>query len=216
MSLFLAGLVGGLTHCVAMCGPFVMSQSGDVKKLSHAVLLPYHLGRITTYVTLAVLLSSILNLAFLFLPIRSFVIAPILFTAGTVFFVSAFPVLGKLFPWTQHVRVFVPYAWVSKGFAKLSKGEGHIRKYFMGVLLGFMPCGLVVSAIMASATAPNIFEAGFAMAMFGFGTMPALIFLALGGQLLKVKFPLIMHRVTQVLMVLSGVWLFALAGMVLV
>ena len=216
VSLFLAGIVGGVTHCVVMCGPFVLSQAGRVEKMSHAVLLPYHLGRITTYIVLAILLNSVLNLAFLFLPIRSVIIAPILMFAGLIFLISAFPSLGKLFPWAGGMKLSMPYKWLSNGFNILSQGKGVIRKYLMGVLLGFMPCGMIVSALMAAATAPNIFEAGIAMAAFGFGTMPALIMLACGGKTVGIKFPDVMQKVTQGVMVLSGVWLFALAGMLLV
>ena len=97
-SLFIAGLVGGFTHCSTMCGPFVLSISGHVEKFKHAMLLPYHFGRITTYIFLAVLLASVLNIAFLFLPIRSLIVAPVLMLAGVLFLISAFPKLTVFFP----------------------------------------------------------------------------------------------------------------------
>mgnify|MGYP000178539619 FL=1 len=139
MSLFLAGLVGGFSHCVAMCGPFVMAQSGHVEKLSQAVLLPYHLGRITTYTTLAALISSVFNLVFLYMPVRAYVVAPVLVLAGLIFFVSAFPQLGKLFPWVSAVKISLPYRWFSKGFQKLSHNPNGFKRFGMGLLLGFLP-----------------------------------------------------------------------------
>lgn len=60
-SLFAAGLLGSMTHCVGMCGPFVAGQvvarlearpAADMRefhRLTGAALLPYHLGRTTTY-----------------------------------------------------------------------------------------------------------------------------------------------------------------------
>src|SRR6185369_15932837 len=63
-SLFLAGLAGSLVHCVGMCGPFVLGQvAADVEatragrygewgRLAGAALVPYHLGRLTTYTML--------------------------------------------------------------------------------------------------------------------------------------------------------------------
>lgn len=216
VSLFLAGLVGGATHCVAMCGPFVISQSEKLEKLREMALLPYHMGRLTTYVVLAVLLNSVLSIAFLFLPIRSFIVAPLLITAGLIFFVSAFPALSKVFPWIAAIRFSVPYRWISGGIRMLSQSPNALKQYMMGVLLGFMPCGLVVSALMASATAPTTAEAAVAMVGFSIGTMPALIITAFGGQLLKLKYPTAMKYISQGFMIWSGVWLFALAGMILI
>ncbi|MCB9964875.1 MAG: sulfite exporter TauE/SafE family protein [Rhodospirillales bacterium] len=217
LSLFLAGLVGGMTHCVAMCGPFVLSQTGKVEKIGQAFLLPYHLGRLTTYTILAVLLGSVLNAAFLFLPVRTLIVVPILCLAGILFIVSAFPSLMRLFPWATRLggRALIPYQSMARSVAFLSQNPSGIKKFLMGIILGFMPCGLVLSALMAASTAENGLSAGLAMAAFGVGTMPALMATGLGGGFLKTKFPVTMQRVTQVFMVWSGLWLFALAGMML-
>jgi sulfite exporter TauE/SafE len=215
-SLLLAGLVGSIGHCVGMCGPFVMAQSGHMQKLKDAALLPYHFGRITTYVVMALVFSSVLNLAFLFLPIRHWVIAPLLMLAGVVFLVSAFPRLGSVFPWASALRLPFSADLFSKPLAFLSRKRSAIRQYFMGVLLGFMPCGLVISALMASASAPSVWQAGLAMAAFGLGTVPALVATALGGQALKYKFPHITGKLAKGFMALSALWLFVLAGMMLI
>ena len=63
-SLFLAGLAVSASHCAGMCGPFVLAQVGTrlaamplqratlLTRLSGMALLPYHLGRATTYTAL--------------------------------------------------------------------------------------------------------------------------------------------------------------------
>ena len=60
-SLFMAGLVGGWSHCAGMCGPFVLAQVAtrlegipasrmtELHRLTGAAVLPYHFGRATTY-----------------------------------------------------------------------------------------------------------------------------------------------------------------------
>lgn len=187
-----------------------------MKKLSDAALIPYHLGRITTYVALAILLASVLNLAFLFLPVRSFVIAPILMTAGVIFIVAAFPSLRGFFHWAKASVSFVPNRWLASGTQLLLRTETSFKQYCLGLLLGFMPCGLVVSALMVASTAPTVLMAALAMAVFGLGTVPALLAVAFGGNALKAKYPLATQRFTQGMMVWSGLWLFALAGFVLI
>lgn len=215
-SLFLAGVVSGATHCTAMCGPFIMAQTGHMTKLRDAALLPYHMGRISTYVVMAILFSSVLNLAFLFLPVRPMVIAPLLMLSGVLFLISAFPTLSSLFPWAARLGALVPYKWVAAISGGLKADSGVAKRFAMGMLLGFMPCGMTVSALMASATAPNAFSAAMAMASFGLGTIPALVLVAIGGQALKVKFPRAMMYAPRGFMAISALWLFVMAGMMLI
>jgi sulfite exporter TauE/SafE len=61
VGLFLAGAAGSTMHCVPMCGGFVLGQVADRmaampaarlcewRRVSAGALLPYHLGRLTTY-----------------------------------------------------------------------------------------------------------------------------------------------------------------------
>lgn len=212
-SMFMAGMVGGFTHCMAMCGPFVIAQSGQLTRWSDMALLPYHLGRITTYVVLAVLVSTVLNLAFFYLPIRSFVVAPILCFAAVIFLVSAFPGLRQVFPWSGMLKIVVPYRFIQKGFEKLSRNTGLLDRYMIGVLLGLMPCGLVMAAIMAASTAPSVAQTALAMAVFGLSTMPALIGVAIGAASLKTRYPALAGHVAKIMMVWSGFWLFFMAGL---
>lgn len=216
MSLFIAGLVGGVTHCAGMCSPFVLAQvdsKPEIRKLSSSLLLPYHFGRMTTYVVLAVLVNSLINLAFVFSDLRALIAAPLLMLAGVMFLVSAFPKVSALFPWVVRIQLSAPYGFISRFSLKLMNNPGVFKRYLLGVLLGFIPCGLVVSALLASATAPSVGYAAFAMAAFAVGTMPALILVGFGGGTIKQKFPKVSRRLSQAAMVVSSLWLFALAGL---
>ena len=200
ISLFLAGLVGGFTHCVGMCSPFVLAQVGhaqEIRKIKQSLLLPYHLGRMTTYVGLAVLVSSVVNLAFVFSEARALIGAVLLTFAGVIFLVSVLPQMASVFPWAARIQMAVPYGFIDRFLPGLMKNPGVLKRYGLGVLLGFMPCGLVISALMASASAPNVAQSAFAMAAFTVGTMPALIMVALGGNVLKQKYPNISLRLSQ-------------------
>ena len=215
ISLFLAGLVGGFTHCAGMCSPFVLAQMNDapqMKRLSAPLLLPYHLGRMTTYVALAVLVHSIINMAFIFSGTKALIAAPILVLAGVIFLISAFPQLSALFPWAAGIQVAAPYKFVHRFSSDLIRDPGVLKRYGLGVLLGFMPCGLVASALLAAATASSAPQAALMMTAFTFGTMPALILVAFGAQGLKYKYPNFMRRFSQGAMIMSSFWLFALAG----
>ena len=215
VSLFLAGLAGGFSHCTFMCGPFVLAQKkGDcqVNKLSSALLLPYHLGRMTTYVFLAVLLGGFVNLAFLFSDSRASLTAPFLLLAAIIFLVTAFPVLGRVFPWAVNLQVARTFGIISKFTSRLMHNPSIIHRYALGILLGFMPCGMVVSALMASSMAETPLYSGIAMGSFALGTMPALMMVGICGDTLRSKYPEFFSRLSQGALVFSSIWLFFLAG----
>ncbi len=212
LSLFTAGLVSGFTHCSFMCGSFVTAQSMQADSLRRALLIPYHLGRMTTYVLMAVALSSVLNTAFLYLPIRGYIIAPILMLAATVFLVVAFPSAGRLFPWAGRMRVGLPLRFMNKMMGYLSSDMSVVKRYGMGILLGFMPCGMIVAALLAASSASTVGGAALAMLSFGLGTVPALVLVSLGGRVIRSRYPVFAGRAKQVMMILSALWLFAMAG----
>ena len=74
-SLASLGFFGGFTHCTGMCGPLVISQVSNnlsktslvnynfLTRLKNCALIPYHLGRITTY-SLIALISRLLVKSF--------------------------------------------------------------------------------------------------------------------------------------------------------
>ncbi len=220
ISLFLAGLVGGMTHCVGMCSPFVLAQTTTsktsesvLKRITGGMLLPYHLGRITTYVVLAILVNAVINLAFVYSETKILISVPLLMTASVIFLISAFPQISALFPWAKNVKAPAPVKTIMRFSRGLMNNPGIFKRYALGVLLGFLPCGLVISALMASATAQTSVMAGLSMAAFAIGTMPSLIAVSLGGQALRVSYPALTTKLARGAMVVSSIWLVALAGM---
>lgn len=218
VSLFLAGLFGGFTHCAGMCAPFVLAQTthgSNLQRLSSKLLLPYHLGRMTTYVALAVAVNAFINMAFLFSDVKILIAAPLLMLAGTIFIITAFPQTAALFPWAARLQIAPAFGAITRLSGAFMTDPTLVKRYALGVLLGFMPCGLVLSALLAAASAKTIFDAAFAMSAFTIGTIPALLMVALGGQALKNAYPTATKRFSQGAMVISGLWLFTLASIMI-
>ena len=180
--MFLAGLVGSASHCAAMCGPFVLAQtgetmarlkvgSGELRRLAGAALLPYHAGRAVTYIMLAVLLSLPLQLM-ASLPQLRFIPAVALMLGALLFLVLGFRGLR----WSLESGALGAGigAWLSR-FAKplFAKPLGW-HGLGLGMLLGFLPCGLLYAAIGAAAATSDPLAAAMSMAVFTFGTFPML------------------------------------------
>lgn len=219
LALFFAGLVGGFTHCAGMCGFFVSSQvihrfdaqplhkTTAMTRVIGAALLPYHLGRMTTYVVLAVI-SALLAKQIIGSPLQQGLSAVLLSLAGVVFVASSIPAMRRL---------------NIKGISRFGQWLGTIAKpffmkptglhgYRLGVLLGFLPCGLVFAALMIVSTTGNIFTAALAMIVFTLGTIPALFLVGYSSQFAFRRWPSPMQKVARGMMAVNGIILFVMAG----
>jgi sulfite exporter TauE/SafE len=213
-SLFLGGLLGSLNHCVGMCSPFVLAQISCneqpkflLQKIYGASLIPYHTGRITTYILLAVITSAF-SLHIIASPVGQFIIALLLGTAGLLFIINAIP---TFFTKLQSFSVFNITSVISVLMRPLSHNNDFLSRYFFGIILGFLPCGLVFAALMLTSTMHNLGLAALGMLLFGLGTVPALFCVALFGQTMFKKWQNALRRISQVIMVLNGIMLIVMA-----
>lgn len=174
-SLLLAGMLGSLTHCSTMCGPMVISQMLDPAHETaspHLRLAAYHAGRLTTYSLLG-LMAGLAGGWLLGNPMFSSLSGMALLAAGLVFLHSAlWPQPAKSCQCDSRKGIF--------GTVQALKAPYFIKGYLRGVLLGFMPCGLLLAALLLAATAATPLLAALGMAVFGLGTMPLLHAIGLG------------------------------------
>lgn len=225
-ALFMAGLAGGATHCVGMCGPFVVSQvqarlqaipasaMGEFKRMSGGALVPYHLGRATTYILLgggAALASGQLSE----LPMLSWVAAGLLGFAALFFFNYALRGLGVHLPYLKGRRTSSEEGTVARAWGRFIKPLfSHpvgIRGYGLGVALGFIPCGLVYGALAAAAASGDWLTAVFAMSAFWLGTVPALLAVGVAGGTILGRWPNMARQVAPVLLLVNAAFLLYLA-----
>jgi len=229
LSLLIGGLIGSITHCTAMCGPMVLAQIGALDRQPAAsafaavpaassstgmarYLWPYHMGRITTYVLLAVIFGVLTGLASVFGFPKALLSIVLLTLAGVMFLVSALPGLAQIFPWVARISLPVPQGLVARLSKPLTINPRGLRGYLLGIILGFMPCGLVIAALMAASTASHPLMAGFAMISFGIGTMPALVMTGLGAHWLKRNAPVSTQTISALVMAANSLLLFWLAA----
>lgn len=167
MSVLIAGFLGSLTHCSTMCGPLVVAQIASKKAQSRAaLLLEYHAGRITTYVVLGMVTALVSNILFAGSSFTHFS-GTMLLIAGLMFIFSA------IRPKATHSCSSCNTSRIENFLQKLSIPTP-VQQYVRGVLLGFMPCGLVLSVLLLVATTHDIGIAALVMLFFGIGTMPVL------------------------------------------
>lgn len=184
IAVFLIGLLGG-THCVGMCGGIVSALTvqipGQVKRQWH-IHLAYNLGRITTYACLGALFGTIGTLGLLFedfLPIQMglYIMANLMLVALGLYLTGFTRLLAPLERAGQSLwRRVQP---LTRRFLPV---RGMRQAIPLGLLWGFLPCGLVYS-VLATALVTGSAEGGASLMLaFGLGTLPNLM---LAGMLLK-------------------------------
>ena len=216
-----------------MCSPFILTQVArrlektplekfsPLARLQNFALLPYHFGRISTYAFIGFCCSFLSqNLR----EISGFKItsAAFLLAASTCFFGIFFE--RKVFTFLRNFKLSFKSpnleaaqlsirAFFSKKISFFFQNPQGIRGYFLGVILGFIPCGLLYGAFAISAAILNPFFAAIGMIFFGISTFPAL-FLAGSGAAIFFKNPhfkifvkavILLNAITLLLMGISKI-----------
>ena len=178
LSLFLVGLLGG-GHCIGMCGGIVTALSGrsggaSDKGVSFGALhLAYNAGRIASY-TLAGALAGGISGGMLLagLPLRQG-----LYVAANLMLVA----LGFYLIGMTRALAFVERAgqgvWrrVQPFTARFLPVRGVAQALPLGFLWGWLPCGLVYSALVSALATGSAAHGALAMFAFGMGTLPNLL-----------------------------------------
>ncbi|MBM3539697.1 MAG: sulfite exporter TauE/SafE family protein [Alphaproteobacteria bacterium] len=211
--LLLVGLWGGLTHCAGMCGPFVLAQidqrldvqAGDFsrwQRLKGAALLPYHLGRATSYALLGAASGTLGGLVAEWSGLR-WIAAGFLIVGAILFAAQA---IGL--PILRAVRAPTGLAGLA---SRLGLNPSPVRHYALGVTLGFLPCGLLYGALTAAAAAGSAAAGALAMLAFTAGTFPALMGVGWGGVFLGARRRRFLQRLTRPMLAANALGLIMLA-----
>lgn len=175
-SAVLVGLLGGV-HCVGMCGGIVgaLSIGLPADRSRWPIQLAYNLGRIASY-TLAGAIAGGLGYFFSgLLPVRQA-------QQGLLLLAGLFMVLLGLYLggwWNLLARVEQAGGVLWKRIEPLGRGLLPVRRVrqalALGVLWGWLPCGLVYSVLIWSVSAGSALKGAGLMLAFGLGTLPNLL-----------------------------------------
>jgi len=219
-SLFMAGLVGSATHCVTMCAPFVLSQvttrleqiplkeMSEFKRLSGAALIPYHLGRMTTYIILGFFVGLLAQGTIQFSGMK-WVSAVLLMLAALFFLGYAFKKLGLVFPdlpllGSQKKRDGTAGAKLGQILKPFFARPTGVNGYLLGVGLGFLPCGLLYGALAGAGATGDFVAGAFGMAAFALGTVPSLMAVGFAGHLAGQKWHKVVTDLAPMLLIINA------------
>lgn len=205
------GLVSSL-HCVTMCGPLIAvasaplqagspGEQGGLRALA-GWQISYQLGRGITYTAIGVVLGLAGSMLSALFPAR-------LFGGIIQIGVAALFVGLALFAVLRGKTVTAPGG--GSGFGRL------IRKFVtsgrasgmlvLGLLTGFLPCGVLYAAFARSLAADSPGEGGFLMFAFWFGSAPLLVAVGFASGSLLRAFGRYANVLVAIAMLVTGAWI---------
>lgn len=211
ISAFLLGLLGS-GHCLGMCGGLSSALGLNTQpisplgsgKLLNLNILAYNLGRVISYSFAGLIVGSI-----------GFWLAKHLSGLNVLRYLSGIMLilmglyLGKWFNGIMYTEKLGKLLWpylqpLSKKFIPIRSFKD---AFIVGMVWGWLPCGLVYSALIWASLESNIFASTLIMLCFGLGTLPAMLATGIFAQQFNqfVRKPWF-RNASACLMIMFGAW----------
>ena len=207
-SAFIFGLISSL-HCIGMCGPIALmipvDRTNPAKKTTQ--IITYHLGRLTAYALIG-LVFGLVGKGF--------------FLAGIQQRLSVFIGVAMIITILIPERVLANYNFSKPVYRLISKIKSSLGKQFknksyqslftIGLLNGFLPCGMVYVALFGAIAMQNVPFGILYMLLFGIGTIPMMSSVTYLNSIMTVSFRNKIQKVIPYVGVIIGI-LFILRGL---
>ena len=215
VALFMLGFLG-TGHCIGMCGPLVVAFPGQTRRFS--AHLCYHMGRVLTYAVIGAIMgaagSGVVRLA------ASIGGDPLVWVTRCQVGISLLAGLFLLFLGLSRLGFATEPEWLAvatpsriPGWRRLmtlpAANRSNRDLFFVGLMLGGLPCGLSYAAFATSLAAANTLAGAAAALIFGLGTLPGLLAIGAGAGV-------VLRRYRQQADLLAGLIMIGMAAMLLV
>ena len=184
LSGFLIGFLGSF-HCIGMCGPLAISiprrKEGRLPLIADTLF--YNGGRILTYTLIGAFAGSVGS---------SLGIAGIQeklsLVIGAILLLTVIIPRKAYSPLMKHSFIQNYIFGIKTAFQKYFQKSGIISILIIGILNGFLPCGLVYVALGTSLTFADPLNSGLFMLFFGLGTLPSMAFIFSFKNIISIEF----------------------------
>lgn len=177
-----AGLSGGL-HCAAMCGGVVCLLQAQPRDEPRAYarwwrVLAYNSGRILSY-AIAGMVAGAAGAAGLMLRGSLPVQQVLMLAAGLTLCLMALYLAG-VSAWMRGLESAGAVLWrrVAPLTRRLLPVDSAGKAFGLGVLWGWLPCGMVYGALLLALSTGDVIAGGLVMLAFGLGTLPNMLLIS--------------------------------------
>lgn len=206
LAAFIIGLMGA-GHCLGMCGGITAALSFAIADVSPRkkwlLLVGYNIGRVLSYICAGVIVG------FLGKQIMALGGLPILrIVAGILLILMGFYIAGwwKVLTRLEYVGQRL-WRYIKPLGDKVMPVRSLPQAIILGGTWGWLPCGLVYSALAYAIAQAGGMEGGLVMLAFGLGTLPAVLLSGASASLLKtILSKKIIQYVMGIFLCMFGVW----------
>lgn len=198
---FTLGLLGSV-HCMTMCAPLMLALPLSARQRWGMAIdgLQYNMGRVVSYSFIGLLFGILGKGIFIANLQQEFSIA-----LGITLLLLA---LFKINLEYQLLRIPLFTAYSSFIKRKLNHLLRHSHSHFLlGMLNGFLPCGLVYLALAGAVTTGSPWSGTAFMAFFGLGTFPMMLSVFFVGKKLHLPSLAVLAKFNNVVLVVLAIFL---------
>ncbi|MET0007657.1 MAG: sulfite exporter TauE/SafE family protein [Candidatus Thiodiazotropha sp. 6PLUC9] len=180
LAAFVVGLLGG-GHCAGMCGGIVGALTFGLPEQVRDRLIQtlpyqvgYNLGRITSYVLAGAIMGGLGLLLAQLMPV--YVAQQVLLVVAGLFMIFLGLYLGGWWLGLSRIEHLGNSLWkrIEPFARKLLPVKTPAQAWVLGIVWGWIPCGLVYSMLIWTVSSGGIVEGAGLMLAFGLGTLPNL------------------------------------------
>ncbi len=200
------GLLGG-AHCIGMCGGVIgaLTMAVDTRDTARRVslIVAYNAGRIASYVLIAVVFYLLID------QLESYFALGIIRSLAGFLLIAMGLYLANWWRGLVYLEKLGAHLW--RLIQPLSKRLLPVKTLWhaslLGIIWGWLPCGLIYSALVYSATASSAANAAFVMFGFALGTLPTVLL----GSFMAERFSAFIKKknvrnIMAVCIIFFGVW----------
>ncbi|WP_372752666.1 sulfite exporter TauE/SafE family protein [Labilibaculum sp.] len=208
LSALTLGLLGSF-HCVGMCGPIALAiplkTNSWLTRITGGLI--YNIGRALTYAAMGAVFG-LLGRGLVMSGFQQWV--SVIMGAVMILSVITPSIYKNRFNAEKGVFSFVGKVKLSLG--KLFTQRSYGSLFFIGLLNGLLPCGLVYMAIAAAIATGSASGGSLFMFLFGLGTLPMMLAISLIGNIITLELRKKVTKLIPYAIVFIGV-LFVLRGL---
>ena len=208
ISALILGFMGSF-HCAGMCGPIAIALPLQGNSVSGKIFggSLYNLGRTITYGIMGAIFGLLGQ-----------GVAMIGFQQKISVIMGSLMIISILFPALFRNQYSLEKSWFSfvgrlkSAIGRMFSIRSYSSLFFIGMLNGLLPCGLVYMAIAGAIGTGSVGLGTLYMILFGLGTIPMLLGISLAGNLLSMTVRRRINKLIPVMVVLVGIF-FILRGL---
>ncbi len=210
--MFVTGFLGGFGHCIGMCGPVVVAYSVSIRSKSYISHLLYNAGRISTYTVLGGLMGLTGSFVIISSQVQQ-IQKGVMIAAGALIVILGLGLTGWL-PFVKRFENKLSSLPFIQKIMTLFSGDMSVGTFYpMGLVLGFIPCGLVYTALLSSVRLGmesgnpvlGLLRGSVLMLLFGIGTAPSLLLFGKVVNMISMKIRDRLYKLSAIIMIIMGI-----------